>query len=78
MTKTEHTTARATSLDADEDRSGSGALLGLEPPPPLDIEKARQNTSDLTDLDSQPCYAPLLGTIPGQRWAPPVVGSRHP
>jgi hypothetical protein len=51
------------SSDADEDRSGSGALLGLEQPAPLDIEKAGQNSSDLTDLDSQPCYAPLLGTI---------------
>ncbi|MFB2561408.1 hypothetical protein ACEWB4_20190 [Sphingobium sp. sgz301303] len=28
MTKTAHTTERATALDEDEDRSGSGVLLG--------------------------------------------------
>ncbi|WP_420144639.1 hypothetical protein, partial [Sphingobium sp.] len=46
-----------------QNRGGSGSLLGLEPPIASGIEKAGQNSSDLTDLDIQPCYAPLLGTI---------------
>ena len=67
MTKTEHTTERATSLDADEDRSGSGALLGLEPSSPPAIEKAGQNLTRPADLDHLPRHTPLLGTICSQR-----------
>ncbi len=60
MTKPDHTTERATSLDTDEDRSGSGALLGLEPSA---IEKAGENSNSQPDPASSTCYAPLLGTI---------------
>ncbi|MBB3928979.1 hypothetical protein GGR43_004730, partial [Sphingobium jiangsuense] len=66
MTQTDHITGSPPSLSehaADgQDHGGSGSLLGLELPPPLDIEKAGQNLSHPADLDSQPCYAPLLGT----------------
>ncbi|MCC2981747.1 hypothetical protein, partial [Sphingomonas sp. IC4-52] len=63
MTKTAHTTERATALDADEDRSGSGVLLGLEPSSPPAIEKAGQNSTLPGDLDHLPRHTPLLGTI---------------
>lgn len=66
MTKTAHTTERPPSLDADEDRSGSGVLLGLEPPSPPDIEKAGQNLTRPADLDHLPRHTPLLGTICSQ------------
>ncbi|MGT2514058.1 hypothetical protein ACVOMT_07200 [Sphingomonas panni] len=59
MTKTAHTTERATALDEDEDRSGSGVLLGLEPPA---VEKAGQNLTRPADLDHPPRHTPLLGT----------------
>lgn len=66
MTQTDHIIGSPTSLiehAADgQNRGGSGSLLGLEPPIASGIEKAGQNSSDLTDLDIQPCYAPLLGT----------------
>jgi hypothetical protein len=67
MTNPDHNTGSPVPLNehaADsQGRDGAGVLLGLEPQPTPDIEKAGQNSNDLTDLDSQPCYAPLLGTI---------------
>jgi len=70
MTKPDHTTGSPASLSehsADgQGRDDAGVLLGLEPTRPLSIEKAAQNPSDLTDLDSQLCYAPLLGTSTSQ------------
>ncbi len=49
--------------DDDVGADGSVPLLGLASSASLDIEKAGENLTCLTDLDSQPCYAPLLGTI---------------
>ncbi|WP_315759813.1 hypothetical protein [Sphingomonas sp. Y38-1Y] len=60
MTKADHITECATALDVDEDRSGSSALLGLEPPA---VEKAGENSNSQPDPAFSTCYAPLLGTI---------------
>jgi len=70
MTQTDHTTGSPPSLDehaADgRGRDGSSVLLGLEPQTSLSPENAGQNLSHFADLDSQPCYAPLLGTSTSQ------------
>ena len=67
MTQPDHTTGSPPSLTEhaadDQARDDASVLLGLEPSSPPTLEKTGQNPSDLTNLDSQPCYAPLLGTI---------------
>ena len=66
MTQTDHNTGSSPSLTehvADgQGRDDAGVLLGLEPTSPLHIEKAGQNLTHSSNLDIQPCYAPLLGT----------------
>jgi hypothetical protein len=66
MTQPDHTTGSPASLNehaADgRDQDGSSVLLGLEPKPTPDLEKAGQNLTNPANLDNQPCYAPLLGT----------------
>jgi hypothetical protein len=50
-------------LPATVSLSHAGPLPRLEP---LGIEKAEQNSTADADLDQQPCYAPLPGTIYSQ------------
>ena len=67
MTQPNHSTAGSpaslTEHPVDgQGRNGSSVLLELEPQQTPIIEKSEQNPTALTDLDNQPCYAPLLGT----------------
>ena len=67
MTQPDHITGSPASLiehvAGGQGRDDASVLLGLEPQSTPDIEKEGENLPCLTDLDRQPCYAPLLGTI---------------